>query len=74
MPTTAQEVYSQVVRILSPNERLRLATLILNELVQQDVSVIAQSDTWTEQDQTELVNFSLQYASAIFPEDEEIAY
>lgn len=73
MPTTAQEVYSQVVLILSPNERLRLATLILNELVQQNESVIAQSDTWTEQDQTELVNFSLQYAAAIFPEDEEIA-
>lgn len=73
MLTTAQEVYSQVVRILSPNERLRLATLILNELVQQNESVIAQSDTWTEQDQTELVNFSLQYAAAIFPEEEEIA-
>lgn len=74
MPTTAQEVYSQVIRTLSPNERLRLATLILNELVQQDVSVIDQNNTWTEQDQTDLVNFSLQYAATIFPEDEEIAY
>lgn len=73
MPTTAQEVYSQVVRILSPNERLRLATLILNELVQQNMSVIDRGDTWNEQYQTELVNFSLQYAAAIFPEDEEIA-
>ncbi len=73
MPTTAQEVYSQVVRILSPNERLRLATLILNELVQQNESVIDQGDTWTEQDQTDLANFSLQYASTIFPEDEELA-
>lgn len=72
MPTTAQEVYSQVVRTLSPNERLRLATLILNELVQQNMS-IEQSDTWTEEDQTDLVNFSLQYAATMFPEDEEIA-
>ena len=71
MPTTAQEVYSQVVRTLSPNERLRLATLILNELVQQNVSVIDQSDTWTEQDQIDLTNFSLQYAATLFPEDEE---
>ena len=73
MPTTAQEVYSQVVRTLSPNERLRLATLILNELVQQNMSGIDQGDTWIEQDQTDLVNFSLQYAATIFPEDEEIA-
>lgn len=73
MPTTAQEVYSQVIRTLSPNERLRLATLILNELVQQNMSGIDQGDTWIEQDQFDLANFSLQYAATIFPEDEEIA-
>ena len=73
MPTTAQEVYSQVIRTLSPNERLRLATLILNELVQQNMSGIDQGDTWIEQDQTDVANFSLQYAATIFPEDEEIA-
>ena len=71
MPITAQEIYNQVVRTLSPTERLRLATLILNELVQQNVSVIDQSDTWTEQDQMDLTNFSLQYAATLFPEDEE---
>jgi hypothetical protein len=71
MPITAQEIYNQVVRTLSPTERLRLATLILNELVQQNVSVIDQSDTWTEQDQIDLTNFSLQYAATLFPEDEE---
>lgn len=73
MPTTAQEVYSQVIRTLSPNERLRLATLILNELVQQNMCVIDQGNTWTEQDQTDLVNLSLQYAAKIFLADEEIA-
>lgn len=57
MPTTAQELYSQVVHTLSPNERLRLATLILNELVQQNMSVIDQGNTWTERDQTDLANF-----------------
>ena len=71
MPITAQEIYNQVVRTLPPKERLRLATLILNELVQQNVSVIDQSDTWTEQDQIDLTNFSLQYAATLFPEDEE---
>lgn len=72
MPTTAQEVYSQIILTLSPIERLRLATLILNELVQQNISVIDQSNTWTEEDQTDLANFSLQYAATTFPEDEEI--
>jgi hypothetical protein len=71
MPITAQEIYNQVVRNLPPTERLRLATLILNELVQPNVSVIDQSDTWTEQDRIDLTNFSWQYAATLFPEDEE---
>jgi hypothetical protein len=72
MQTTAQEIYSQVVRSLSPTERLRLANLILNDLVRQNVSVIDESDTWTEQDKIDLANFSLQYAATLFPDDEEI--
>lgn len=72
MLTTAQEIYTQIIHTLSPTERLRLATLILNDLVQQNVSVINQNDTWTKQDQHDITNFSLQYAAAVFPEDEEI--
>jgi hypothetical protein len=72
MPTSAQEVYTQVVCALSPTERLQLANLILNELVKQDSSVIDQSDHWTDQDQVDFTNFSLQYAAALFPEDEEV--
>lgn len=71
MPTSACEVYSQIVRTLSPTERLRLATLILNELVAQDSSIIDRSDRWSDRDQTDLANFSLQYAATLFPEDEE---
>ncbi|MGB3759374.1 MAG: hypothetical protein WBA07_23895 [Rivularia sp. (in: cyanobacteria)] len=71
MPTSAQEVYIQIVRNLSPTERLRLATLILNELVEQDSSVIDQSDRWTDRDIVDVNNFSLQYAAILFPEDEE---
>jgi hypothetical protein len=71
MSNTAQEIYSQVVCNLSPTERLRLATLILNELVEQNLSIIDQSDTWTEQDQHDLTSFSLEYATSIFPESEE---
>jgi hypothetical protein len=71
MSNTAQEIYNQVIRDLPPNERLRLANLILNDLVQNNVAIIDESDTWTEQDQIELKSFSLHYASANFPESEE---
>lgn len=73
MPKTAQEIYTQVVSVLSLDERLRLATLILNDLVQQNVSVIERSDTWTEQDQLDLVTFSLQYSDKLSSEGEDIA-
>ncbi|NDJ22797.1 hypothetical protein GS682_14370 [Nostoc sp. B(2019)] len=71
MSNTAQEIYSQVICNLSPTERLRLATLILNELVEQNLSIIDHSNTWTEQDQLDLASFSLEYAASIFPESEE---
>jgi len=68
MPTTAQELYTQIVRTLSLNERLRLANLILNGLVQEDVAFVEQSDTWTEEDLLEIANFSLQHAATLFPD------
>jgi hypothetical protein len=45
MPTTAQEIYIQVVRTLSLTERLRLATLMLNEFSQPNFAVVEPSDT-----------------------------
>ena len=70
MPPNSQDVYNDVIRALSPTERLRLAMLILTELVQQSSSTIDQSDSWTEQDQTDIVDFSLQYAMSLFPDEE----
>ncbi|GET36741.1 hypothetical protein [Microseira wollei] len=72
MPTTAIEIYTQIVSTLSPNERLRLATLILNDLLQQNEPVIDQSGTWTQQDQLDVTTFSLQYATTLFPDSEEM--
>ncbi len=48
MSTTIQEIYIQVIRALPPAERLRLATLILNDLVQHNADIVDQSDAWTE--------------------------
>lgn len=73
MPTAIQEIYNHVLSALSPTERLQLATLILNSLVQANMSVVDDSGTWTEQDQLDLAAFSLQYAVTAFPEDEEIS-
>ncbi|RUT02437.1 hypothetical protein DSM106972_059150 [Dulcicalothrix desertica PCC 7102] len=72
MTTTAQEIYTHILRTLSPTERLRLANLILNDLVDQNLSVIDQSDSWSEQDVIDVTNFSLQYAVTIFPESEDM--
>jgi len=72
MALTAQEVFAETVRILSPSERLRLASLILQDLAQSEVAVVERSDTWSEQDQHDLTAFSLQYAADLYPEDEEL--
>lgn len=72
MPKAVEEIYTQVISNLPPTERLQLATLILNGLVKQNVAVIDDSDTWTEQDQLDLVSFSMQYAATALFEDEEI--
>jgi len=68
-----QEIYTQALLTLSPFERLQLATLILNNLTQQDVAVADDSDTWTDQDQLDLSTYSLQYAATVFSDGEEIS-
>jgi hypothetical protein len=72
MALTAQEVFAETVRALPPSERLRLAALILQELAQSEVAVVDRSDTWSEQDQSDLTTVSLQYAAELFPEEEEL--
>lgn len=67
MALTAQEVYT-TVRALPPSERLRLASLILQDLAPSDLAVADRGDTWTEQDRQDLTAFSLQYASELYPE------
>jgi len=66
MPTTAQEIYIQVVRTLLLTEPLRWATLILNELSQPNLALVEPSDTWTEEDCLDVTTFPLQYAATIY--------
>ena len=68
-----EEIYNQIIDNFSPAERLRLATLILNNLVEQNTAVINQSDTWTEDDISDVTAFSLQYAATAYNQNEELA-
>lgn len=45
MALGAQEVFKETAKALPPNERLRLAALILDELAHSDVAVVDRSDT-----------------------------
>lgn len=72
MKKAIQKIYEQVIVMLSPNERLQLASLILNDLVEKDATLIDEKDIWTEEDQQDLIAFSLQYATTAFPEDFEL--
>jgi len=72
MVLTAREVFSETVLSLSPGERLRLAALILQDLAQSEIAVVERSDTWTEQDQLDLMTFSLLHAAEMYPDDEAL--
>jgi hypothetical protein len=65
MSPIAEEIYTSVIQTLSQIDRLQLATLILDGL-KQNVSVIDISDNWTEQDRSDIVDFSLQCADSNF--------
>ena len=71
MSPIAEEIYTSVIQTLSPTDRLQLVALILDGL-KQNISAIDISDEWTEQDRSEVTNFSLQYAASLFPEEENV--
>jgi hypothetical protein len=65
--STIQEIYHNFIQPLPSTDRLNLATLILDELVQQNASTIDQRDDWTEEDEADILRFSLQHAIAPYP-------
>ncbi len=66
-----QEYYARLHADLSVNEQICLASLILNNLAQKNLTMIDESDTWTEEDQNDLVAFALQNSSELLTEDEK---
>jgi hypothetical protein len=71
MPT-AQEIYASSVRNLPPAEQLRLAALILDELTKSGAIPPDSSDTWSDEDTSDLTTFSLQHAATVYPEEEDL--
>jgi hypothetical protein len=72
MLTKINEIYDLCIQVLPSSDRVRLATLLMNNFVQQELAVIDESDTWTEEDIADLSTFSLQYAATIYPDDDEL--
>ncbi|MGK7942030.1 MAG: hypothetical protein AB4062_18120 [Crocosphaera sp.] len=67
-----QNFYEKIVNEFSPHEQLYLASLILNNLAEKKVMVIDESETWTQEDQNDLVAFSLQYSNQVAGDSEEL--
>ena len=67
MTATAQEVFTETVCALPPSGQFRLAALILQGL--SEVVVVERSDTWSEQDQSDLTSAALQYAAKLYPDE-----
>lgn len=63
---TVDELYTVITHCLSLTERLKLATLLLNDLAQLNVAVIDQSSSWSEADQQDVTVLALDYAAAVF--------
>jgi len=76
MTQLLEEAIAQIKQ-LPETEQDIIAKLILKaletNLVQDNLSIIDESDTWTEEDRLDITSFSLQYAASIFAESEEIA-
>ena len=55
---TAREIYAATIHGLRPSERLRLATMILDELAESAAPALDYSDAWTEEDLRDVTAFS----------------
>jgi len=66
---TAEAVYAEVIKPLPLSERLKLATMILNDIPPQ--CIVDYSEEWSEEDMQDLTRHTLQYAAQSFGEEEE---
>jgi hypothetical protein len=67
---SAREIYENSIRQLPAKDRLRLASLILDELANSSASELDISDNWTEQDVADLAIASTKYADRANPAED----
>jgi hypothetical protein len=67
---TIEEIYDEAIKPLSPSERFRLASLILNEIPPQ--SVVDIRDAWDEQDMMDIAAYSARQFATEYPEGDQL--
>lgn len=64
---TVQDIYVSTIRSLPPDERLRLAALILNDLTQPSAQAIDFEDEWTDEDLRDATVYFMKRAEEMYP-------
>ena len=59
---SARDIYDKTIRPLPPMERLRIATLILDELSASGGEGLDMRDDWTDEDVADLMKYSMSQA------------
>ena len=65
---TLEQLYNQAIGPLSTADRLRLATMILNQIPPQ--SIVDDRDDWTDEDIRDVIAFSSKASFDAYPEDD----
>jgi hypothetical protein len=65
--TTPEAIYGQVIKPLPVSQRLRLATMILNDIPPQ--AVVDYSEEWTEEDMRDASLYSFRRAAKSLGEE-----
>lgn len=65
-----REIYESSIRQLPALERLRLATLILDQLTSSAKTGSELSDVWSDEDIEDLAAFSARYAESLEPSED----
>lgn len=70
---TAREIYEKTICQLPPMDRLRLATLILDDLAASDGAGLDIRDEWSDEDVADLTQYSLKAADGSVPAEDSDA-
>jgi hypothetical protein len=65
--TTPEAIYGQVIKSLPVSQRLRLATMILNDIPPR--AVVDYSEEWTEEDMRDAMLYSFRRAAKSLGEE-----